>query len=96
MKQRKMYFLLAILIVITLAVAFLLNSCATALPTDVYGNTIITNPTSMPVPFGKEMILIGQHEDIQVFKIVDSITEVTCYVTINSQRYQPSSIFCIK
>lgn len=94
MRQKRMYFLFVILI--AWALVFLLNSCARALPTDTYGNTIISNPTNVPVPFGKEMILIGQYEDIQVFKVIDNITEVTCYVTINSQRYQPSSIFCIK
>jgi len=94
MKQKQIYFLFVGLIVIGFFVMGLLTSCA--VPTDVYGNPITTNPTSIPAPFGKEMILIGQHEDIQVFKVVDNITEVTCYVTINAQRYQPSSIFCIK
>jgi hypothetical protein len=42
-----------------------------------------------------KMKLIGQQQDIQVWSIVDGLSGTVCYITINTQRYQPSAIFCI-
>lgn len=85
MKHGRKYLLFTILVVIMLSVIFLLTSCAPPTQETISGQAI-----------GKEMFLIGQYEDIQVFKVIDNIAKVTCYVTINSQRYEPSNIFCIK
>jgi hypothetical protein len=85
------FFLVGFVVVMLIMVA-LLNSCAMA--TDVNGQPILPNTT--PQPVGKEMILVGQHRDVQVYKMIDNMTEVTCYVTISTQQIQESSIFCVK
>jgi len=82
-------------VIVMLVMVVLLNSCAPA-PTDSNGNPISILSTPVPEPIGNEMIIIGQHDDVQVFKTIDNMTGVVCYVTINSREYEPSSIFCIK
>lgn len=39
------------------------------------------------------MTLVAEKSDIQVWKFTDN--SIQCYVTINSQRYEAASIFCI-
>jgi hypothetical protein len=91
MKKGSTYLFFAILITIMLSTIFLLTSCAPATDTDINPNSV-----SSSQPAGKEMVLVGQYDDVQVYKMIDNIAEVTCYVTINIQRYLESSIFCIK
>ena len=95
MKNNTGKFFLICFVIVMLAVVLSLSSCAPP-PTDEYGNPQSFNSTTTPEPVGKEMILVGQHGDVQVYKMIDNITEVTCYVTISTQRIQESSIFCVK
>jgi hypothetical protein len=88
--MRKSLFLFLVLVMLLGGIA---TACATA-PTDTSEDAITTKRT--PSPLGKEMILVGESQDIQVYKMTDNITGVICYVTINSERYNPSSIFCVK
>ena len=86
---RILFFIVLLVVVIGGAI---LTSCA--VPTDTNGQPI--QPNTTPQPVGKEMILVGQYRDVQVYKMIDNITEVICYVTISTKEYMTSSIFCLK
>jgi hypothetical protein len=75
--------LICIIIVIILGLAV---SCA---PVDTSTTTTKTNVE------GYGMKLMAEQDDIQVWRMVDHLS-ATCYITINSQRYQPAEIFCLK
>ena len=75
-----------ILIVILLLCTMLIVACAP--PEDS------TTPSKTNVE-GYGMKLLAEQDDIQVWRMVDPFS-ATCYITINSQRYQPAEIFCLK
>lgn len=85
MKNNLGKFLVLGFVIVLLAIAGILNSCA--VPTD----TNVINSSDFE---GKAMKLVGQDSEsgIGVYKVVDGST--VCYVAVNMLRYYEASIFC--